>query len=131
MIGITITKKKTKYSKCWVSLLKAKRCLAFQHCAREAVEYYQSPSDKIVEGVNGPKDKGYCASYDEAYCFGNPQIMKIDLDSARGSKKALLTRQQIFDHHEMWKRRVGNSKLKQSRCRDMSKRLHKCLREYL
>jgi hypothetical protein len=60
--------KKSKYSKCWIPLLRAKRCLAFQHCAREAVEYYQTPSDKIVEGVNGPKDKGYCASYDESYC---------------------------------------------------------------
>ena len=59
---------RTKYSKCWIPLLKAKRCLAFQHCAREAVEYYQSPSDKYVEGVNGPTDKGYCASFDEAYC---------------------------------------------------------------
>jgi hypothetical protein len=52
-------------------MLRAKRCLAFQHCAREAVEYYQTPSDKFVEGVNGPKDKGYCASYDEAYCAYN------------------------------------------------------------
>jgi hypothetical protein len=59
---------KTKYSTCWVPLLRAKRCLAFQNCAREALEYYQTPSDKIIEGVNGPKNKGYCASYDEAYC---------------------------------------------------------------
>ena len=59
---------KTKYSPCWIPILRAKRCLAFQQCAREAVEYYQSPSDKYIEGVNGPKDKGYCASYDEAFC---------------------------------------------------------------
>ena len=59
---------KTKFSSCWIPILRAKRCLAFQHCAREAVEYYQSPSDKYVEGVNGPKNKGYCASYDEAFC---------------------------------------------------------------
>ena len=61
-------KNKNKYSKCWIPVLRAKRCLAFQNCAREAVEYYKSPSDKVVEGVNGPKDKGYCASYDEAFC---------------------------------------------------------------
>lgn len=59
---------KGKFSKCWIPILRAKRCLAFQNCAREALEYYQSPSDKFIEGVNGPKDKGYCASYDEAFC---------------------------------------------------------------
>lgn len=58
----------TKYHKCWVPSLRAKRCVAFQLCAKEAVEYYSSPSDKFVEGVNGPKDKGYCASYDESFC---------------------------------------------------------------
>jgi len=59
---------KIKYSKCWIPNLRAKRCLAFQHCTREALEYYQTPSDKFIEGVNGPKDKGYCASYDESFC---------------------------------------------------------------
>ena len=58
----------TKYQKCWIPVLKAKRCLAFRHCARDALDYYQSPSDRVVEGVNGPKDKGYCSAYDEAYC---------------------------------------------------------------
>mmetsp|Transcript_6210 Transcript_6210/g.12835 ORF Transcript_6210/g.12835 Transcript_6210/m.12835 type:complete len:158 (-) Transcript_6210:181-654(-) len=122
---------KTKFSSCWIPILRAKRCLAFQHCAREAVEYYQSPSDKYVEGVNGPKNKGYCASYDEAFCFGNPRIMKIDLETAGGSQRLKKIRQEVFDHHERWKRRVTNSKLKQGRCEDMRSRLTKCLREHL
>lgn len=121
----------TKYQKCWVPSLRAKRCLAFQHCAKEAVEYYSSPSDKFVEGVNGPKDKGYCASYDESFCFGNPQIMKIDLEVRKaGSKAKQKHRQEIFDHHEAWKRRVTNSKLKQSRCEAIRNRLNNCLREH-
>ena len=57
-----------KYNKCWQPTLKAKRCLAFIHCKEEAVEYYQSPSDKLVDGINGPKDKGMCSAYDEAFC---------------------------------------------------------------
>ena len=57
--------------------------------------------------------------------------MKIDLDTAGGSKKTQKTRQEVFDHHEKWKRKVTNSKLKQGRCEEMRQRLHKCLREYL
>mmetsp|Transcript_11950 Transcript_11950/g.24329 ORF Transcript_11950/g.24329 Transcript_11950/m.24329 type:complete len:105 (-) Transcript_11950:702-1016(-) len=98
------------------------------NCAREAVEYYQTPSDRVIEGVNGPKDKGYCASYDESYCFGNPQIMKIDLESARNQKQQKI-RQETFEHHDKWKRRVRNSKPKQNRCAQIRNRLDKCLSE--
>ncbi len=63
--------------------------------------------------------------------FGNPRIMKIDLETARGSEKLKKIRQDVFDHHERWKRRVTNSKLKQGRCEDMRSRLNKCLREHL
>eukprot|EP00536_Pseudo-nitzschia_multiseries_P016398 jgi/Psemu1/292509/fgenesh1_pg.1100_\ len=118
-----------KFQKCWIPTLRAKRCLAFSLCAREALDYYQTPSDAIVEGVNGPRDKGYCAAYDEAYCFGNPRIMKIDLESARHQKHQK-HRQETFEHHERWKRRVVNSKPKQGRCEQMRDRLHRCLSEH-
>lgn len=63
--------------------------------------------------------------------FGNPQIMKIDLEGRKaGSKVKQKHRQEIFDHHEAWKRRVTNSKLKQSRCEAIRNRLNKCLREH-
>ncbi len=68
------------------------------------------------------------------YCytgFGNPRIMKIDLETGGGSQRLKKIRQEVFDHHERWKRRVTNSKLKQGRCEDMRSRLTKCLREHL
>jgi hypothetical protein len=57
--------------------------------------------------------------------------MKIDLDQGGGSKKTQKIRQEVFDHHERWKRRVTNSKLKQGRCNAMRKRIESCLREHL
>jgi len=71
--------------------------------------------------------------------FGNPQIMKIDLDvsssvsSNNNPKKTQILerqkqRQDIFDHHEKAKRRVLNSKNKQSQCNDIRKKLNNCLR---
>jgi hypothetical protein len=63
--------------------------------------------------------------------FGNPRVMKIDLEHGGGSKKTQKIRQEVFDHHERWKRRVTNSRLKQSRCEDMRKRLNSCVREHL
>ena len=57
--------------------------------------------------------------------------MKIDLETAGGSQRLKKIRQEVFDHHERWKRRVTNSKLKQGRCEDMRSRLTKCLREHL
>ena len=60
-----------KLKKCWIPILKVKRCQAFQLCKREAFEYYKSPSDLIVGNngtTNSPKDKGICSAYDEAYC---------------------------------------------------------------
>ena len=64
--------------------------------------------------------------------YGNPRIMKIDLERGKKRNPTMQKyRQDIFDHHERSKRRVINSRLKQGRCDEMRRRLNKCLREHL
>ncbi|VEU44463.1 unnamed protein product [Pseudo-nitzschia multistriata] len=118
-----------RFQRCWIPSLRAKRCLSFARCTSEALAYYSTPSDRGSEG--GPSGKGYCSSYDEAYCFGNPRIMKVDLrDPTPGQKATQEHRMETFKHHERWKRRVVNSKLKQQRCEQVRNKLHACLREH-
>lgn len=149
--------------KCWIPTLKAKRCLAFVHCPRQALSFYGTPSDDIdgvdtiVEKIDGSilvnggdvtssgtvrdpiKDKGrgiqkgMCASFDEAYCFGNPQLMKIDAGGSVSKDETTTIRRQqhqkdVFEHHQKSIRRVGNNKQKWRECQDVKRVLEQCLR---
>eukprot|EP00751_Fragilariopsis_kerguelensis_P046445 CAMPEP_0170977940 /NCGR_PEP_ID=MMETSP0736-20130129/898_1 /TAXON_ID=186038 /ORGANISM="Fragilariopsis kerguelensis, Strain L26-C5" /LENGTH=157 /DNA_ID=CAMNT_0011400205 /DNA_START=235 /DNA_END=704 /DNA_ORIENTATION=- len=95
-----------------------KRCQSFLLCHQEAIEYYKSPSDTYhpEDNPKGPKEKGICSAYDEQYCFGNPQLMKIDLEGNKRTKKAIQREKQrkdTFDHHEKSLTRVLASHHKQ------------------
>lgn len=100
--------------RCLISTLAAKRCLAFQKCELEALHYYGTPHDSV-----GPK--ALCASFEEGFCFGNPQIMNVDADQTSND------REQVFAHHQKAKRRVVNNKQKFRACQDISERMHNCL----
>lgn len=99
---------------CLATTLHAKRCLAFHHCEMEALHYYGTPNDTL-----GPK--ALCASFDEAYCFGNPGRMKVDSD-------AIAEKERIFLHHQNAKRRIVNNRNKFRACQEISDRIHQCLR---
>jgi hypothetical protein len=140
--------------KCWIPTLKAKRCLAFVHCPRQALSFYVTPSDDVANGRTGDTDdtpvggsegglvgrsqvtsssikKGMCASFDEAYCFGNPQLMKIDTGSVKKDSQAVLRQQHqkaVFETHQKSIRRVGNNKQKWKECQELKRTLELCLR---
>lgn len=81
--------------------LKEKRCLSFQHCARQAAAYYGTPSGS----------KALCASWAESFCFGNELI---DED--------------VRNHHLLAQSSVnGNQKVK-AQCREITVELSKCMR---
>ena len=119
-----------KRNVCLMATLAAKRCLAFQNsCELEALHYYGTPHDS-----KGPK--ALCASFDEIYCFGNPQIMKVDLhdSSARASSSSSASndnRERVFAHHQKAKRQVVNNREKFKACHVMSDRMHQCLRKQI
>jgi hypothetical protein len=153
--------------KCWIPTLKAKRCLAFVYCPRQAVAFYGTPTDghdhdndrhlikKNTGGssssttnttnttintiTTGGIQKGMCASFDEAYCFGNPQQMKIDTGSGDGDgnggrtdekvKRRQQRQRNIFEHHQKSIRKVGNNIQKWKECQDIKRILDQCLRE--
>lgn len=100
---------------CLISTLAAKRCLAFQQqeCELEALHYYGTPNDAM-----GPK--ALCASFDEGYCFGNPQVMNVD-------NGASAEREKVFAHHQKAKRKIVNDRNKFRACQEISDRMHQCL----
>mmetsp|Transcript_38987 Transcript_38987/g.60068 ORF Transcript_38987/g.60068 Transcript_38987/m.60068 type:complete len:128 (-) Transcript_38987:28-411(-) len=102
-----------KAERCLPFELEEKRCLSFRHCVEEAKPYYGTPSE----------EKAQCASWEEASCFGNPRIMKID--AATGTSK---TKEQIFEQHLKARRRVQNNRQKFRACQELSSKLSSCLR---
>jgi hypothetical protein len=94
--------------------LKAKRCLAFEHCPVEAQPFYGETNGGI---------KDMCSAYMESDCFGNPRLMAID------STKASDERTAIFEYHQKAKRRVGGSRDKFRECRAFCERLSRCLQK--
>jgi hypothetical protein len=116
----------TKNEKCFVAALKEKQCLAFSHCPREAKAYYgtpPTPPNNIDDAT-----KALCASWEEAYCFGNPRIMGIDSGSS-SKKKKNVDNEKVFEHHSKAKRKVINNRKRFRDCRDISDALTRCLRK--
>jgi len=101
-----------KSEKCCQSTLRAKRCLAFEHCLVEARNYYGEPNEGI---------KYLCSAFYESHCFGNPRVMAVDTANATSD------RTRIFEYHQKAKRRVGSNKQQYRECQDLSGRLHRCL----
>ena len=99
--------------RCSVWELKEKRCLSFRHCTPQAEAYYGT--------LDGPK--ALCASFEEAFCFGNPRIMGVD--SAKEKKANVKT----FESHQKAKSKVMNNRQRFRDCQALSQRLTRCLRQ--
>jgi hypothetical protein len=103
-----------KHEKCCQAALKAKRCLAFEHCPDEAQSYY---------GETNGGFKDICSAFHESSCFGNPRVMAID------SAKETEDRTRIFKYHEKAKQRIiGGSRKKLRKCNRRSEELHHCMK---
>jgi hypothetical protein len=87
---------------CLVQSLEEKRCLAFQHCARQAQAYYGTASGK----------KALCGSWAESFCFGQPLI---DDD--------------LRDDHLRAQQAVNADKKLKKQCRVVTLDLAKCMRK--
>ena len=120
--------------KCCVPKLLAKRCVAFQHCELEALQYYGDANCHAAATSNSTNRRAYCGAYEESYCFGNPRTMKIDKhgeDDSGSRKKKQQQKQQtndaIFNYHLKAKDRVLGNRQRFRECQELSRRLHACL----
>lgn len=114
------TNHKAAQKKCWIATLEAKRCLAFRECQAEALQYYGTLRDEDL--TNEKPSKLLCASYDEAFCFGNPQLMNVDSDRTG-------RREVLFAHHQKALRKTRNDRQKFKLCQEISNRMHNCIRK--
>lgn len=89
---------------CLIEELEEKRCVAFQHCARQAQAYYGT--------LNGKK--ALCGSWAEAFCFGRELLIEDDLR----------------DHHVRAQETVNNNKKLKAECRSITLELAKCMSRY-
>mmetsp|Transcript_26000 Transcript_26000/g.39360 ORF Transcript_26000/g.39360 Transcript_26000/m.39360 type:complete len:117 (+) Transcript_26000:30-380(+) len=87
---------------CLIQELEEKRCLSFQICAQEARAYYGTPSTT----------KSVCASWAEAFCFGNP---------------ALIMEEHVLDQHLRASEQVNRDKRLKANCRKVAMDLAKCM----
>lgn len=91
---------------CLVEELEEKRCLSFQHCAKQAKDYYGTANGR----------KGLCASWAEAFCFADLRINMMNEGD--------------IEHHTRARELVNGNRDVKAECRSIAMELAKCMKSF-